>query len=178
VKPERHIFLTGFMGCGKTTLGMGLASLMNLEFTDLDELIAEKEGLSIPQLFERSGEAVFRTIENRRLTELLGATGPHVIALGGGTICHDHNLQLVKENGLLVYLRLPAAVLAQRLEGHTDNRPLVKGLSGEALKERITRLLEERQKYYNQAHLVVNALNMTPHLLYREIAASLQTALD
>jgi shikimate kinase len=178
VKPVRHIFLTGFMGAGKTTLGRGVASLMNLEFADLDEYIRDCEGLDPGQLFERSGEAEFRAIESRRLNELVRSPHSMVIALGGGTICKESNLQLVKETGLLVHLRVPEAILAQRLEGETDERPLLRGRSGAALKERIHELMEFRQKYYNQAHVVVNALNLSPHNLYREIATSLETALD
>ena len=178
MKHERHIFLTGFMGAGKTTLGRGLASIMNLDFVDLDEYIRERHGLHPRQIFERSGESSFRETESVSLGTIVGAPKPTVIALGGGSICLEKNLHLVKENGLLIYLRLPEAVLVQRLEDKTDERPLLRGHAGYALRQRIHELLENRQKYYNQAHLVVNALNLTPHLLYREIAASLETALD
>jgi shikimate kinase len=178
MKHERHIFLTGFMGAGKTTLGRGLASIVNLEFVDLDEYIRERQGLEPRQIFDRMGEKAFREIETAALLTLIESPKQLVIALGGGSICLEKNLQLVKENGLLIYLRLPEVVLVQRLEDHTDDRPLLRGHAGHALKQRIHELLEGRQKYYNQSHLVVNALNLTPHLLYREIAASLETALD
>ena len=166
------------MGSGKTTLGRGLASLLNVEFTDLDDYISEKEHADPRALFEQRGEDEFRAIESGRLSELIATPGPLVISLGGGTICHESNLHAVKDAGLLVYLRLPATELYRRLQGNTEGRPLLRGCSGEALRARINELLDKRHQYYNQSHVVVNALNITPHSLYREISASLQAALD
>ena len=177
MKTERHIFLTGFMGAGKTTLGRGLASLMNIDFVDLDEYITEKEQADTRELFEQRGEDEFRRIESARLAELISGARPRVIALGGGSVCLDSNLRMVKDAGLLIYLRLPATELYRRLQAHTDDRPLLRGLRGDELRTRINQLLDRRQKYYNQAHVVVNALNLTPHTLYREISASLQATL-
>lgn len=166
------------MGSGKTTLGRSLASLMDTGFVDLDEYIAEKELADARLLFEQQGEEAFRKIESARLSELIASPGPTVIALGGGTVCLDANLSAVKNAGLLVYLRVPATELYRRLQGNTDDRPLLRGYSGEALRKRINQLLDRRHKFYNQAHVVVNALNLTPHSLYREISASLQAAMD
>jgi shikimate kinase len=165
------------MGAGKTTLGRGVASLLNVDFVDLDEYITEKEGIDISRLFERLGEKGFRQVEKNRLTELIASPEPLVISLGGGSLCIEENLLAVKDSGMLIYLSLPLAELYRRLQDQTSKRPLLKGYEGAALTKRISELLEARQKYYNQAHLVVNALNLTPHSLYREIAASLQIAL-
>ena len=157
------------MGCGKTTLGALLASQLKLKFVDLDELIEQEQKKTISQLFLQQGENVFREIETQCLTQLLKNGEAKVIALGGGTICNLDNLQMVKNAGRLIYIKLPASELAIRLSGKGETRPLLKGLKGDALISFVEKKLEERQNYYQAAHLKINALNLSAEQLLKEI---------
>lgn len=155
-----HIFLTGFMGSGKSTLGRKLAPLLNLPFIDLDTFIEKKENTRIASIFETQGEAAFREKETSYLKEI-AALPPAVVALGGGTVCFGNNLELAKQRGLLIYLELPVTVLANRISNSRHERPLLKGLSGEALLQTIDEKLAQRKPYYTQAQLTVSALGLT-----------------
>jgi shikimate kinase len=117
------------MGAGKTTLGRGVASLLNVDFVDLDEYITEKEGIDITRLFERLGETGFRQVEKNRLTELIASPEPLVISLGGGSLCIEENLLAVKDSGMLIYLSLSFFALGRTLPqaaGSNFKAPIVK----------------------------------------------------
>lgn len=157
------------MGCGKTTLGRSLAEIMKRPFFDLDEVIEKKAGITVAEIFKKSGEAVFREMETEVLTELCRSSHPSVVALGGGTVCHEGNLGLVKNCGLLIYIRMPFITLAERLEAAKVERPLLAGLKGEQLLDTIGERFAEREKYYTQAHLTVNGINLGAAQLHRII---------
>ena len=169
MQSNKIIFLTGFMGSGKSNAGKKLAKFLHLNFIDLD-YIEQKEKLSVQSLFENFGEPVFRKMEQACLNELLDLKTSDVIALGGGTICYKDNLQKIKNNGLLIYIDLPPIVLAQRLEKSRVKRPLLKNLKGEELVKFITDKLEERIPYYIQSHITVSGINLTPQLLQLKIS--------
>src|SRR3954463_4718303 len=84
-----HVFLTGFMGSGKTTAGAKLATLLKTRFIDLDSYLEKRENRTIPQIFETDGESTFRDLETKYLLEILRLKEPHVISLGGGTVCFN-----------------------------------------------------------------------------------------
>ncbi len=96
------IFLCGFMGCGKTTVGKLLAQIMNRDFIDMDEYIQKKAGRSIPEIFAEKGEDYFREIESRAVKEL-ALTG-NVVACGGGAMLKSKNAKAAAENGIVVYM--------------------------------------------------------------------------
>lgn len=162
------------MGSGKSTAGKKLASLLKAGFIDLDAYIEKKEGRSIPAIFEKEGEKKFREIETLCLREVLDLKEPHVIALGGGTICSSTNLEAVRQKGLLVYLELTPAALAERIRQSRNTRPLLKDLAGDGLLRHIETLLQERKKFYEQAHVIINGLNATPQIIYSKIFGSVQ----
>ena len=167
---EKNIFLTGFMGSGKTTAGEKLAKLLNKNFVDLDKYIEQHEKISIQDLFENFGEPVFRKIEQRCLNEVFEKQKQAVISLGGGTICYEDNLEKVKNAGILIYLELPAVTLVQRIENSKVKRPLLKNLTGKALLDFVNDKLKEREKFYNSAHICIPGLNLTPQLLQQKIS--------
>jgi shikimate kinase len=138
------IFLIGFMGCGKTTVGRLLADRLGIPFYDLDQLIEAAEGSSIREIFERSGEAAFRQVE-RDLLRQTRFLSDGVIATGGGTFAFDDNVLFVKSEGLSVHLSVPFDVIERRLADKAPTRPLFRD-SEAALK-----LFQYRSKYYRMA---------------------------
>ena len=167
---QQHIFLTGFMGSGKSTHGKRLAKFLNCRFVDLDHEITLRMQLSIPEIFEKHGEAFFREQESLTLKALVAElTVPAVISLGGGTVCFYDNLQVAKENGLLIYLETNEHALRRRLVDSRNQRPLLKGMSEEEVLEFIRKKIKEREVYYHQAHMTVNGLNLTTPVLSQKI---------
>lgn len=157
------------MGSGKTTLGKKAASLLELNFIDLDDYIQTKEQKSVNAIFDEQGETSFRKIEAKCLEEVLKTTETTLVSLGGGTICFENNLTLIKKSGLLIYLELSPQDLATRLIEEKHQRPLLKNVSESDLKKIIEYKLEQRKKFYHQAHITVNAVNLTPLHLYKSI---------
>jgi shikimate kinase len=149
------IYLTGFMGSGKSTVGRELARLLARPFIDIDSLIESREGLSVARLFAQGGEAAFREAEGRALAELSVERGP-VVATGGGIVLHRKNRRLMARTGLQVWLKCPLADILRRLEiaaGEPGRRPLWTGD-----RQEMARLLEERTPVYaGSADLVVDA---------------------
>lgn len=154
------VFLTGFMGSGKSTIGPLLAQHLGYDFLDVDELIEDIEGKKIVDIFREKGEIYFRNIERKILVETVLKLSRFVIALGGGTITFADNLYLVKEAGILIYLMANPEVLLQRIKCKTD-RPLLLDHQGNILPEkllfeRILSLLKLREPFYLQADILVS----------------------
>ncbi|HTR81707.1 MAG TPA: shikimate kinase [Bacteroidota bacterium] len=153
------VFLTGFMGSGKSTIGPILANTIGYSFTDLDLLIEERDGRKIGDIFKEDGEERFREIERTFLSEV--ARKPRtVISLGGGTIANQTNLDLVKGSGVLIYLKAEPEYIYKRLRTKSD-RPMLRTAGGDLmdsdqLQHRIEELLAGRKEYYEQAHIIIH----------------------
>jgi shikimate kinase len=160
------------MGSGKSTLGSQLATLMHRQFIDSDEEISRIEGRSVQAIFAEKGEKSFRELESAVLKKIAGLEGEFVVALGGGATCSDKNLRLVLTSGYVVYIQLPVPVLVSRLEKERTTRPLLSDLSNEQLPQYIEKKLKERETFYEQAHLMVNGINLGAPLLFEIICAS------
>jgi shikimate kinase len=150
------IYLTGFMGCGKSTIGPILANTLGWGFYDLDRVIEGRQKRRITEIFEAEGEAFFRKLETDVLTEL-SKLDRFVISLGGGTIISDINLGVLKKSGKIVYLYTSPELIYDRLK-HKRDRPIFKKEnSGEVTKEefleKINLLMEQRAYYYEQADI-------------------------
>ena len=154
------IFLIGFMGSGKTTIGKKLANYLKYNFIDLDKLIELQAGMSIVEYFELHGEDAFRRMESDVLQKTDFPENA-IIATGGGTPCFNDNMDWMNENGSVAYLSLPAKALASRLEHSKTDRPLIRNLKGDELIDFISSNLKEREKFYNQAKFVVSASDLT-----------------
>lgn len=141
------------MGSGKTAVGKVLAEMMNLNFTDLDWFIEQRYHKTIGELFETFGETRFREIEKNILREV-AEFEDIVIATGGGTPCFSDNMDFMKEKGITVYLKLSPRQLFERLKKVTDKRPLLRNKTNEELTDYITRMLEIRKPFYNQADII------------------------
>lgn len=145
----KPIFLIGFMGSGKSTLGRAVSAAAGIGFTDLDNLVEAGAGMSIPQIFERYGEARFRSLERHALTEAPALS--RLIACGGGTPCQNGNMELMNSTGITVWLQAPVEKLVERLLLYPGNRPLIKGMSPNRLAQYIAHTLRARQPYYSKA---------------------------
>ncbi|HQQ93759.1 MAG TPA: shikimate kinase [Bacteroidia bacterium] len=167
------VFLCGFMGSGKSTLGKKTARTLNMPFIDLDKRVEEAQQKSIPEIFKQEGEAAFRELESLHLRKILQEKPSCLIALGGGTVCFNDNLSFLKSKGLLVYLELPALVLAHRLWHSKTERPLLKHKTETEVEAYVEDLLEKRKVFYEAAHLKVNALHLSAEQLHNEILALL-----
>jgi shikimate kinase/3-dehydroquinate synthase len=174
--PEK-IALIGFMGAGKTTVGALLAKGLGLPFYDLDALISERTQQSVATIFARRGPTTFRTYERAALRELLERDEACVFATGGGTVADPSALQHLKQVARCVHLRVPLDVAMQRLsqDDGLKQRPMLWGPDAMAT---ATRLYQERQFYYIQAHLSVDAQNGTPQQVARRVADALGLSFD
>ena len=156
MEDKKLIFLCGFMGCGKTTQGKKLAKALGYHFIDLDEYTANKYDKEITDIFQEFGEDEFRKIETTSLTECITDNMKTVIALGGGTPCFNHNMDLLKKSGTVVYLKMSADDLYKRLFKETAKRPLVANKETDELYVYIKDLLAKREVFYNQATISVD----------------------
>jgi shikimate kinase len=156
----KPVFLIGFMGCGKTTLGRKLATRLNAPFFDLDTLLEERAGMSIAEYFSSFGETAFRVAESEMLK---GTAYPDnaVVSTGGGLPCFFDNLEWMKAKGTVVYIRLTPKALASRLEHGKDERPLLRDKHGDDLVNFIGGKLTEREPYYLQAQVIADGLGLT-----------------
>lgn len=147
---KRSIYLCGFMGCGKSTVGLMLAKKLGKRYVDLDSYITEKEKMSISQIFEKYGEKYFRQRESQALAELKSANA--VIATGGGALLSDKNGEIAKTSGLVIFIDTPFDVCYNRIKGD-PNRPIAYN----STKTQLEKLFDMRRPLYIQnSHDAVN----------------------
>ena len=166
VKP---ITLVGLMGSGKSLLGRRLAKQLDMPFADSDKAIEDAAGLTISDIFDIAGDAKFREMEERIIAELV-ATGPLVLATGGGAICRAKTAELLLEQSVVVWLQAAPETLMARI-GTTATRPL---LAGDDPLGKLRKLSLDRQQHYEKAHIHLN----TDGLSGDKALASLIDALD
>ncbi|HIP86632.1 MAG TPA: shikimate kinase [Aquifex sp.] len=147
----KKIYLVGFMGSGKTTVGRHLAKKLKTPFVDIDGEIETREGLTIPQIFSLKGENYFRTLEMEVLKDVTRSLPTFVIATGGGLGANQTAMEFMKQNGTVIWLDIDFETFKRRT-AKDPNRPLLRK-SEEALKK----LFEERKKIYSQAHLRIES---------------------
>lgn len=145
-----RIFLIGYMGAGKTTLGRALAKELNIQFIDLDSYIEERLCKTIPQIFADKGESGFRDIERRMLHEV-GEFENVVISTGGGTPCFFDNVEYMNEQGATVFLDVPVERLFIRLRIARKKRPLIMEKNDDELRSFIIEQLDKRMPHYSKA---------------------------
>ena len=169
---QKHIFLIGFMGSGKSTIGALLAERLELPFLDSDKEIEKKAGKSISAIFSEDGEGTFRQMELDFLKEL-NAISPSVIAVGGGLPMLDGALELLHESGLVIYLNTSLLTLIKRLKEEKQNRPLLKDLSDSEFHPFVEALLSERVHFYKQAKLIMPNERNNPNELVDKLEKEL-----
>jgi shikimate kinase len=157
------------MGSGKSTTGRKIASSLRWSFLDIDRLIEEQNGLSVAELFALHGEQYFRETERKAL--MTASVRSHtVIACGGGTPCSAENMGIMKETGVILYLKLPVDILVSRLEKSKTVRPLLMNNGETDLAVRVQDLLAKRSWWYEQADLIADGQNTTTDKLTGQLA--------
>lgn len=166
----KPVFVVGFMGSGKTGWGKRLANALKLEFVDLDWEIEKRIKKSISELVLEEGIEEFRIIEHDVLLSL--NYEDKLVATGGGTPCFYDNMEYINSLGTTVFFDVNEEILYSRLRSqeHRD-RPLIASLSGEELRDFITKSLEQRRPFYEQANLIFNPVKTGIDIMAKEIIA-------
>ena len=149
----KNVVLIGFMGCGKSTIGIKLSYRFRRVVEDTDKLIERRQKRSISDIFAMEGEAYFRDLETQTLKDLTTEKGSKIISVGGGTPVREENRKLLKKLGTVVYLRVQPETVCERLKGDTT-RPL---LQGDNPQEKVRTLMESRKDAYEScADLIID----------------------
>ena len=150
------ITLVGYMGSGKTTIGKSLAKKLNYEFIDLDELIEEKMGKRISEIFDEHGEEKFRTIEINLLQyAVMKGEGKAVLSTGGGTPTQKGVMSYINKVSTSFYLDTKVSELVSRLIHNKASRPILADKSKEAISPFIVKHLSTRVQFYKRAHFTI-----------------------
>ncbi|MFT3740791.1 MAG: shikimate kinase [Breznakibacter sp.] len=149
-----RIYLIGFMGCGKSTLGKALAQTLGWAFCDLDTLFETTYRMPISDFFKQHGEDAFREAEKEVLSQSF-VQAKMVYATGGGAPCFFDNMEQMNHHGLTVYLQLPPQALMRRLQNGKQGRPLVADKPDNEMLAFIDMKLKEREPFYTQSKLII-----------------------
>jgi len=157
-----NIYLVGFMGSGKSTVGRLIAQKLNLQFVDIDKEIEKEQKMCIPDIFSKKGEPFFRELEKEKIQQLTQKDG-YVISTGGGLGANPENMKTMKKNGYVVWLDTSLEEVLKRCKNDTD-RPLL----NQPL-EKVEKLYEDRKEVYSQAHFKVKTDSKTPEEIAEEV---------
>ncbi len=166
---DRPIVLVGLMGAGKSCIGRRLATRLGLGFVDADREIEQAAGCSIPEIFQRHGEAAFRDGERRVILRLLDG-GPHVLATGGGAFMDPRTRQAIREKAISIWLRADLELLARRVQRRND-RPLLQVADPKA---KLAQLMAERYPVYTEADITVDSQDGPPEATVERVLAALE----
>lgn len=166
---RQNLYLTGFMGCGKSTVARAFHALYGMPVVEMDERIEKEAGMPIPEIFRQKGEEAFRQMETELLDSLQSEKGA-VVSCGGGVVLRPENVERMKRSGTVIWLKASPEVILERVS-RNDNRPVLKGKK--TLPD-IQALLEERRPAYESAaSLVIDTDGKSARAICREILHSL-----
>ena len=166
-----NIYLTGFSATGKTTVGSILANLLEVRIVDIDSVIEESEGKTVPDIFSTLGEDYFRELETKCMNDI-SKLDRVVVSTGGGAPASNKNRAIMKSSGSVIWLKASVKTIHGRLvdsvgeEGIRKGRPV---LSADDPFSRISELLKDREQHYSQADIHVSTENRTPEIVALEI---------
>lgn len=155
------IYLIGYMGSGKSTLGKGLAAEFGISWIDLDDEFTRRYKITIPDFFVKYGEIAFRELEHKILIDI-SLIPDILVSTGGGLPCFYDNLQIMNQTGITVYLKASPDLIISRIDHSSRSRPVFRQMKGENFREKINSHLLSREVYYNQAKITVDAENPNP----------------
>lgn len=151
-----RIFLLGFMGSGKSTIGRSLSISLKYTHIDLDRYVEQQVGATIPEIFAvPGGEDAFRAYEAKYLRQCVASMDDVVVSTGGGTPCFNDNMEFMRQSGLTIYLQSDPDCLAERLLKSQTPRPLLAGKNEVELRRFIADALAVREPYYNRSALIL-----------------------
>ncbi len=165
---KRNLIFVGLMGAGKSVIGRMVAQALSIQFIDTDAEIEKVSRMTIPELFVAYGESEFRSLEMRVIGRLL-KSGPRVISTGGGAFINDNTRNLVKKNGVSIWLKADLDVLWERVSKR-DNRPLLKT---ENPRQTLETLMNQRYPIYAQADLIVQSGNVRKEVMVDEVLSAI-----
>ena len=148
---DNNIYLIGFMGTGKSTVGKQMAEKLGWNHIDTDDVIEDKYKMSIPKVFEKFGEDSFRRLENQVISDL-SAKSRNIVSTGGGTPIYHGNIDIMKDSGLVIHLETSTDILWKRLKG-LGGRPILKIYD---TFEKFNRLYLDRKTVYDMADMIIN----------------------
>jgi shikimate kinase len=169
----KKVYLVGFMGAGKSTVGPLLADALKVPHFDLDQEVEKRNGKSISQLISLHGESYFRDQESESLRELVFSEQGAVISLGGGTLLREVNRETLLGSGRQVYLKASLKTLAERTLRQHALRPLLPPESLEERVQRISNLFAVRQEHYEKADFNISTDSLTPEAICALIASQI-----
>lgn len=161
---NKNIVLVGLSGSGKSTLGNILSSLSGYALVDTDAIIVKLQNRSINNIFEKNGEEFFRTLETQ-VSKEISTFDKQIISTGGGIVLKEKNLEYLKQNGVVFYLKTSVNTLLKRLEGD-NTRPLLKT---DDVKKKLENMLEIRGKLYEKADVTIETDKLTSEETAKEI---------
>ena len=164
-----RIYIIGYMGAGKSTVGKRLANRLGMDFVDLDDAFENRFRYSIPHFFDHFGEAKFRELEQQCLNEITTEHEHAVVSTGGGTACFHGNIDFMNTHGITVYLRMHPKSLATRLNNARRLRPVIRDIPNDDMTGFVEKQLAEREPYYQQAHITVKGEDVDLEGLAHEV---------
>tara|TARA_B100000902_G_scaffold356449_1_gene370137 strand:+ start:54 stop:590 length:537 start_codon:yes stop_codon:yes gene_type:complete len=165
-KSKKMLYLIGFMGVGKTTIGKQLAKQHNIDFFDIDLEIEKKTNKSISTIFKENGEHYFRCLEAKTLQVVQRKS---IVSCGGGLPSYNHNMRFMKKSGVIIYLKASEHEIFIRLSNKLNNRPLIESKNEECLKLFIKKELAKRKPFYEMANYIIETSNLSEQDVLREI---------
>ncbi|MCX7759600.1 MAG: shikimate kinase [Hydrogenothermaceae bacterium] len=163
----RNVYLVGFMGSGKSTVGKLISQELGYRFVDIDKEVENQEGITIREIFEKFGEQYFRNLEKEKLKEFIDKSG-YVISTGGGLGADKQMMELMKSSGVVIWIDASLEEILNRCQNDTD-RPLLK-----LPYEKIIELYEGRREVYRLADLHIHTDGKTPLQIFEEIHKKLK----
>jgi shikimate kinase len=167
-----NIFLVGYRGSGKTTVAAALAEALGWHWLDADAELERRQGKTIKEIFAEQGEGAFRDFESQTLADL-AHLDQHVLALGGGAVLRETNRQLLKSHGKVIWLKAPAELLWERIQGDATTAARRPNLTAQGGIAEIRTLLAAREPIYAAVADITVAANRPPATIAREIIAAI-----
>ncbi|MCS5489760.1 shikimate kinase [Algoriphagus limi] len=173
---QLKVVLVGLPGAGKSTFGRMLARELNVEFLDLDQLIEQKSGKKISDIFSEYGEGKFRDLETQTLEEVLNSNESFVLASGGGCPCFNDNMTLINQLGISVFLDVPLEEVSNRLyHSKASIRPMFEGMDAGEITLKLKNLIAQRSPFYEEAKIKLSGSDFSAEYFVSELIHQLKT---